>query len=101
MTNQYRKRLIRRMIKEYAGTHFYFLENYLDTDYTEYVTANIRKIAYYRSFGREFRRREYKGISSNEILIQCVLNDCEKTIDYVKDTLKDIKELREIVNGGE
>ena len=84
-----RQQLIRRLIKEYAGIHFYFLENYLDADYTEYVTANIQKIAYYRSFGKEFRRREYKGISSNEILIQCVLSDCEKTIDYVKEYLKE------------
>ena len=97
MTKQ--QQLIRRLIKEYAGIHFYFLENYLDADYTEYVQANIRKIVYYRSFGKEFKRREYKKFSSNELLLQFILNECEQTVNYVKEKLKDYRELRELCNG--
>ena len=76
---------IRKLIKEYAGKHFYFLENYLESDYTEYVMTNIRKIVYYRAYGREFKRREYKKFSSNELLLQFILEECENTIRYVKD----------------
>lgn len=75
---------IRRHIKEYVGTNYYFLENFLDGGYEEYVDKNIRKIAMRKVYGREVKRSEYENIYSSYALKEKVLEYCKDTLKYIK-----------------
>ena len=75
---------VRRCIDEYIGKHFRFLENYIDGGYEEYVRDNLKKITHINVFGVEKIRTEYKKIHSPYLLEQRVLEDCEKTLEYVR-----------------
>ena len=75
---------VRRCIDEYIGNHFRFLENYIDGGYEEYVRDNLKKITHKKVFGVETIRKEYKKIYSQFLLEQQVLEDCEKTLEYVR-----------------
>lgn len=75
---------IRRHIKEYVGTNFYFLENFLDGGYEDYVDKNIRKITTRKVYGREVKRSEYKNIYSSHVLKKKILEYCEDTLNYIK-----------------
>jgi len=79
-----RKTDVRRCIDEYIGKHFRFLENYIDGGYEEYVRDNLKKITHINVFGVEKIRTEYKKIHSPYLLEQRVLEDCEKTLEYVR-----------------
>ena len=75
---------VRQCIDEYIGKHFRFLENYLDGGYEDYVRDNLKKITHQKVYGIERVRSEYKKINSPYFIEQQVLEDCEKTIQYVK-----------------
>jgi hypothetical protein len=75
---------VRRCIDEYIGKHFRFLENYIDGGYERYVRDNLNKITHKKVFGVETIRKEYKNIHSPFLLEQQVLEDCEKTLEYVR-----------------
>ena len=79
-----RKTDVRRCIDEYIGEHFRFLENYIDGGYERYVQDNLKKITHKKFFGVEKIRKEYKNIHSPYLLEQRVLEDCEKTLEYVR-----------------
>lgn len=79
-----RKADVRRCIDEYMGKHFRFLENYIDGGYEEYVRANLKKITHQKVFGVEKIRTEYKKIYSPSLLEKQVLEDCEKTLEYIR-----------------
>jgi hypothetical protein len=79
-----RKTDVRRYIDEYIGKHFRFLENYIYGGYEEYVRDNLKKITHKKVFGKETIRKEYKNIHSPFLLEQQVLEDCEKTLEYVR-----------------
>lgn len=79
-----RKTDVRRCIDEYIGKHFRFLENYIDGGYEGYVRDNLKKITHKKVFGVETIRKEYKNIHSPFLLEQQVLEDCEKTLEYVR-----------------
>lgn len=76
--------IIRKRIDEYIGKHFRFLENYINGGYESYVSDNIHKITRYKVYGVEKIRNEYKKITSPYFLEQQVLEDCEKTLEYIK-----------------
>ena len=87
--NKYKKDRTRELIKEYLGSKFYFLENFLDgKGYEEYVKENLNKITRKKVYGVEKIDKEYRGISSPYILYQDVLNKCEECIEYVNNDLK-------------
>lgn len=79
-----RKTDVRRCIDEYIGKHFRFLENYIDGGYESYVRDNLNKITHKKVFGVDTIREEYKNIHSPSLLEQQVLEDCEKTLEYVR-----------------
>lgn len=79
-----RKTDVRRCIDEYIGKHFIFLENYIDGGFEEYVRDNLKKITHKKVFGVETIRTEYKKINSPYLLERQVLDDCEKTLEYVR-----------------
>lgn len=79
-----RKTDVRRCIDEYIGKNFRFLENYIDGGYERYVRDNLKKITHKKVFGVETIRKEYKNIHSPFLLEQQVLEDCEKTLEYVR-----------------
>lgn len=74
----------RKCIDEYIGKHFRFLENFLNGGYENYVSENLHKITHQNVFGVLRCRSEYKNIHSEYFLEQRVLDDCEKTLDYIK-----------------
>ena len=79
-----RKTDVRRCIDEYIGKHFRFLENYIDGGYEGYVRDNLKKITHIKVYGVEKIRTEYKKIYNPSLLEQQVLEDCEKTLEYVR-----------------
>ena len=78
------KTVARQCIDDYIGKHFRFLENYIDGGYEEYVRDNLKKITHKKVYGVERIREEYKKIKSPYLLEQQVLEDCEKTLEYVR-----------------
>lgn len=74
------------LIDEYIGKHFRFLHQYIEGGYEDYVKENIDKITSHSVFGTVRKRKEYQG-HSKESIIEAVLLDCEKTINYVKRNL--------------
>ncbi len=74
---------MKEKIKEYAGTNFYFLKDFLHGNYENYVRENITKITHTNVFGKLRIRSEYRGMSGIEI-INKVLETCEKTLNYIK-----------------
>jgi len=74
---------MKEKIKEYAGTNFYFLIDFLHGNYENYVRENITKITHKNVFGKLRLRDEYKGMSGVQITNR-VLDICEKTLKYIK-----------------
>jgi hypothetical protein len=75
---------LKSRIKEYSGTEYYFLIDYLDGGYESYVDENLEKIVEKKSFGRIIRRPEYKNYRSHYELKCRVLEICENTLVYLK-----------------
>lgn len=81
------KKEIRKLIKEYIGTEYYFLEKYLDGGYESYIEKNIDKITTKLVYGVRVKRNEFKNIFSTELIKQKIIDNCEQTIYYVKQNL--------------
>lgn len=80
------KNKIRSYIDEYVGSHFRFLEHYIEGGYEDYVRNNLRKITHKKVFGVEKKRSEFSKINSPQILEQKVLEFCEQTLEYIKNS---------------
>ena len=82
-----RKTDIRRMIKEYAGTEYYFLSDYINGGWEDYLSSNmddiVNKVTTIVVHGVRRRRSKYK--SKNRYSIECEIRQtCEDTINYIK-----------------
>lgn len=82
-----RKAEVRRMIKEYAGTEYYFLSDYINGGLEDYLLRNmddiINKVTTKVVHGVRRTRSEYK--SKNRYSIECEIRQtCEDTINYIK-----------------
>jgi len=73
-------RIKRKMIREYAGSHFAFMINFLEGGFEDYVAKNWEKIAYKKSFGHERLRSQFKCCQNPKYE---AMQTCEKIIDYV------------------
>ncbi len=82
-----KKKTIKKLIAEYAGSNFYFLLDYLNGGYEEYVRNNIQKITEKVTFGKSYTRHEYRRIKSPAILEQRVLDDCENTLNCIRENI--------------
>lgn len=82
------KKEIRKLIKEYIGTEYYFLENFIDGGYEPYIEKNIDKITTKLVYGVRVKRKEYRNIFSPELIKQKIIDNCEQTIYYVKESLE-------------
>ena len=67
-------------IKEYVGSDYYFLLDYLSGGYENYVKENLFKITHKKVYGVFRLKSQYK--KSNNIL-QTVLKNCEDTLNYI------------------
>lgn len=82
-----RKADVRRMIKEYAGTEYYFLSDYINGGWEDYLLRNmddiINKVTTKVVHGVRRIRSEYKY--KNRYSIECEIRQtCEDTINYIK-----------------
>ena len=87
LNSKSRKTDVRRMIKEYAGTEYYFLLDYIDGGWEDYLSSNmdniVNKVTTIVVHGVRRRRSKYK--SKNRYSIECEIRQtCEDTIDYIK-----------------
>lgn len=78
---------VRRMIKEYAGTEYYFLSDYINGGWEDYLLSNmddiVNKVTTKVVHGVRRRRSEYK--SKNRYSIEHEIRQtCEDTINYIK-----------------
>ena len=73
---------IKKLIKEYAGTEFYFLTNFLDGGYENYVSENLNKIVRKMVFGKSLIKPEYKKVPNFQ-LEQKINEICYDTISYI------------------
>lgn len=82
-----RKADIRRMIKEYAGAEYYFLADYINCGWEDYLLSNmddiVNKVTTKVVHGVRRRRSEYKY--KNRYSIECEIRQtCEDTINYIR-----------------
>ena len=87
LNSKSRKNDIRRMIKEYAGTEYYFLADYVNGGWEDYLSSNmddiVNKVTTKVVHGVRRIRSKYK--SKNRYSIECEIRQtCEDTIDYIK-----------------
>lgn len=78
---------VRRMIKEYAGTEYYFLSDYINDGWEDYLLSNmddiVNKVTTKVVYGVKRKRSEYK--SKDRYSIECEIRQtCEDTINYIK-----------------
>ena len=91
MTKTAKKRIVRQLIKEYAGSHFFFMENYIEGGFESSVSDNFQKIVYRNSFGKEHKREVFKDLHSNYMIEQRIFEICEDIIEYVNKELQRYK----------
>lgn len=82
-----RKTDVRRMIKEYAGTEYYFLSDYINGGWEDYLLSNmddiVNKVTTIVVHGVRKTRSKYK--SKNRYSIECeIYQTCENTVNYIK-----------------
>ena len=87
LNSKSRKTDIRQMIKEYAGTEYYFLLDYIFGGWEDYLSSNmddiVNKVTTKVVHGVRRIRSKYK--SKNRYSIECEIRQtCEDTIDYIK-----------------
>lgn len=85
-----RKSDVRRMIKEYVGTEYYFLADYINGGWEDYLLSNmddiVNKVTTKVVHGVRRIRSEYKY--KNRYSIECEIHQtCEDTINYIKRSL--------------
>ena len=85
-----RKTDVRRMIKEYAGKEYYFLSDYINGGWEDYLLSNmddiVNKVTTIVVHGVRKIRSKYK--SKNRYSIECEIHQtCEDTINYIKQSL--------------
>jgi len=87
LNSKSRKNDIRRMIKEYAGTEYYFLLEYVNGGWEDYLSSNmddiVNKVTTKIVHGVRRLRSKYR--SKNRYSIECEIRQtCEDTINYIK-----------------
>lgn len=81
------KQKIRKLIKEYSGTKFYFIADHIEnrdsTAIREYVLSNLHNITHRICYGREYKLPQYKGTYNEQQLLDLVMDICNDTIEYI------------------
>mgnify|MGYP001339412567 CR=1 FL=1 len=84
------KKEIKKKIKEFGGTHLYFLADYLEGGFEDYVHKNLEKIATRECYGRTFWNEKDWKDCYGYVLEQKVLQVCRSTVKYVNTGIIDL-----------